>query len=161
MYCFHCGKEIDDNSNYCKWCGTNQYQSKENNTSKNKVFVFPESITLADEIRIMNRWIIDEKAKITSIKYNPSKIRSFIMIEAGFSRIELEYVTDTSENLNQFITFQESQNALRRNADQKVYAYFETYKKNNPNVSVLWDGYSAVSRDGAKWVTIIALIKKK
>lgn len=63
MYCINCGKEIDENSKFCKFCGIN-FEEKRNIVKKNKNTLL---IIVISALLIMLLTLLNTKTHITAI----------------------------------------------------------------------------------------------
>lgn len=78
MYCINCGKEIDENSKFCKFCGIN-FEEKRNIVKKNKNTLL---IIVISVLLIMLLTLLNTKTHITAITIggNDNLIESYEMI---------------------------------------------------------------------------------
>lgn len=163
MYCIKCGKEINNSSNFCRYCGTDlRYcgNSKEIQQQKNymkKTFTFPDKISVEEEVDYVNKWLLENKARVLAIRLNSSHIHHGFptKYEAGFTYLEISYDIEPSNVINQIVYTQ----SKSKNADLKAFSQLEEWKLNNPDVQVCWSQSVSCYYNGYKRVTVFALIK--
>lgn len=100
MYCKNCGKEIDSDSKFCQYCGTNQDKTNPNDSEKStqdvkKVIVIPN---------IKTNWSNDTKWSI--IKYSIWFILNLYWLFAGDKEYDAnEYFMPFSNEFRDFADF--------------------------------------------------------
>lgn len=67
MYCKHCGREIDDNSSYCKYCGIStvheEMQEHEDVEKQHK-----DNISVDDELNNKNNNLLNDNSQVCNNK---------------------------------------------------------------------------------------------
>lgn len=160
MFCKFCGKSIDDNSAFCSHCGKRQDESQQPDLKK-KVFTFKVRSRLEKNLNTINKWFAENDIIVRSIRLNPSYLHHGLIFgfECGFTRMEI-YYEEAKSSSYQLMAFQKC-NIIQRNAANKIYDYFDNWKRKNKGFKEVWDQFLSVTVENVKFCTLLVLVQKK
>ncbi len=123
MFCKHCGKYLDEDSIFCKYCGTSQavmtsvgVVNKVNGRSG--VLEIPSNITVDNFVSMLfaKGWIPNNAFTVSTLKITPVKDEDYVMYSSsGSSSQNKESLTETLAEHNSddvFIYYEEKKNVI-------------------------------------------------
>lgn len=123
MFCKNCGKEIDDDSKFCKFCGTDLYTEKQTIQIFNKVSSILTKVNMG---KININELISVLVKEGIIPNNPTSIKS-----CGIYCTEIIFITNGI--INPEIQNKDILSILNELNEDTIYVYYDMPRNNYDN----------------------------
>lgn len=168
MYCKKCGKEIENDSLFCVYCGCEQTVSKElkvqesvkESSSKKyltKEFDFGYFDDNDKAIREINRWLVDKSINLIKIHID-TKFNLLPIPETAMRQVTVVYEETEEIEYRYQIGAESYTNIFFENSHKKVKKQFDKWKAENPNKRVVWERIRSHDYLYNNWVSNVATL---
>ncbi len=168
MYCKKCGKEIENDSLFCAYCGCEQKSSndlgkqeivKENLPKKylTKEFDFGYFDDNDKAIREINRWLADSNINFIGINID-TKFNLLPIPETAMRQVAIVYEEIEETEYRYQIDAERYSSIFFENSHKKLKKQFAEWKADNPDKLVVWEQIRSHDYLYNNWVSNVATL---
>lgn len=140
MKCGHCHKSIDEDSNFCKYCGIPVTHTMKEQT---KTFAFDDYSRNKGNLKEINTWLKTNQIRISNIRFKTFVNRAVINSELVIGQLKIEYFeveTKGHYHMNGFSSY--TWNPRQKNDFVKLEHSLDEWTEKNPGKNIVWKDFA-------------------